>query len=133
MKKGKINVFRQQFIAMSKEENIEVIAENAWKSADAAFISTIASLKGDTVEFELSIDDAKVGLESARINHGRSMSTKSDRANYISNLIDAENLLNQRKFELESHDESIKFLEKEHALLKTKVEEEVEELTDVAG
>ena len=110
----KTKSFKETVQEKLKGENAETISEKIQKQADSAFKTHIASLTGDTIALEDKVADAEEALELARINNAN---TISDRNAYIQNLILKQNNLIVAKQNLESHKETIAFLEEQHKLV----------------
>ena len=110
----KTKSFKETVQEKLKGENVETISAKIQKQADSAFKTHIASLTGDTIALEDKVADAEEALELARINNAN---TISDRNAYIQNLIIKQNNLTVAKQNLESHKETIAFLEEQHKLV----------------
>ena len=110
----KTKSFKETVQEKLKGENAETISEKIQKQADSAFKTHIACLTGDTIALEDKVADAEEALVLARINNAN---TISDRNAYIQNLILKQNNLTVAKQNLESHKETIAFLEEQHKLV----------------
>lgn len=110
----KTKSFKETVQEKLKGENAETISEKIQKQADSAFKAHIACLNGDTIALEDKVADAEEALVLARINNAN---TISDRNAYIQNLILKQNNLTVAKQNLESHKETIAFLEEQHKLV----------------
>ena len=110
----KTKSFKETVQEKLKGENAETISEKIQKQADSAFKAHIACLTGDTITLEDKVADAEEALVLARINNAN---TISDRNYYIQNLILKQNNLTVAKQNLESHKETIGFLEEQHKLV----------------
>ena len=110
----KTKSFKETVQEKLKGENAETISAKIQKQVDSAFKTHIASLTGDTIALEDKVADAEEALELARINNAN---TISDRNAYIQNLILKQNNLIVAKQNLESHKETIAFLEEQHKLV----------------
>ena len=106
--------FVQAVEAKLKGEDASTVAKKIQKQADSAFKAHIACLTGDTIALEDKVADAEEALVLARINNAN---TISDRNAYIQNLILKQNNLTVAKQNLESHKETIAFLEEQHKLV----------------
>ena len=67
---------------------------------------------------ETSRDQAYIDLEHARVNNGRVMTSKEDRANYIVNLVTAQNAVKKAENKLSEHNKLIAFLASQAKSLK---------------
>lgn len=110
----KTKSFKETVQEKLKGENAETISEKIQKQADSAFKAHIACLTGDTIALEDKVADAEEALVLARINNAN---TISDRNAYIQNIILKQNNLTVAKQNLESHKETIAFLEEQHKLV----------------
>lgn len=112
---NKLNSFVKQFIAIVTGDDVEAYAQKAWRSAESALKVHIAAMEGDIIALEDAVEQAKEGLNNARVNGGY---TITDREQYIDNLVSAKNNLTDAEEELAAHMESIAFLKEEYATLR---------------
>jgi hypothetical protein len=106
--------FMKQIVATIQGDDAKVVAQQIFRSADAAFKTQIASLKGDTITLEDNLLTAQENLASARINHGTKIENRND---YISKLVIAQNAVLNAETELKEHEDKIAFLESQHKLI----------------
>jgi hypothetical protein len=106
----KAESFVKQFIALIKGDDAEALAQKVFRQRSAALTAHIAVAKSETLVLEDKLEEAIEAQNSARLNHGNSI---SDRDNYVASLIIAENNVIEAKENLEAHLEKISFLEKE--------------------
>lgn len=111
---NKLNSFAVQFAAAIKGDNVEVLAQKAWRNAESALKVQIANLEGDVIRKEDAVEEAKEKLNSARINDGKPI---TNRTNYISALIDAKSSLEDSEYALEAHLKTTNFLKEEYLAL----------------
>ena len=111
---NKLNSFIKQFVAIVKGDDVEAQAQKAWRSAESALKTHIASAEGDIIALEDAVEQAKENLKEARVNSGYLI---MDRQQYIENLIRAKNNLLVAEEELDTHMEHIAFLKEEYAAL----------------
>ena len=109
-----MNSFVKQFIAAAKGDDVEVLAQKAWRSAESALKVNIASREGDTISLEDEVSRKKDTLVAARINNGKKVACREE---YISELIDAKNELTDAEEELNNHLSELNFLKDEYAKL----------------
>jgi len=114
-----VKSFVKQFVAQIKGDEVEVRAEKAFRQAQSALKSQIASLEGDTINKEEAVTEAKEKLTKSRINHGDPI---SNRNTYVENLLSAKNSLTSAESDLEKHNKKIAFLKEELTNLETDVE-----------
>ena len=118
MSVSKTKSFVKECIALLKGDDNEATAQKILRQADSAFKTQIASLTGDTISFEESVEDAKEVVRLARLNKGVTIgSDASSRNYYISNLLTAQNSLVEAEESLEAHLAKLTFLEEQAALL----------------
>lgn len=117
---NKVKSFVKQFVASIKGDDAEVQAQKAFRQADSALQTQIASLRGDLIRLEDNVTEAKEAQENARINGGKLI---TDRNGYVENLLHSKNNLTLAEEALKDHKEKIKFLENELLLLNEEVEE----------
>lgn len=113
MAKSNLESFVAQFVAVVKGDAAAVLAEKVYRQRKSALESHVASLKGDKVDAEQSITDAKANLVKARFNNGELIGDKEGRAKYIETLVKANDAVIDAEEELESLTLTIDFLEKE--------------------
>lgn len=116
MSKTKTGSFVNQVIAILQGDDATAKAEKHWRQADSALKSYIASQEGKTIDFEDAVSDAQEMLDSARINSGNPITT-SDKSEYIKNLLNRINKLEQAKEDLENHKKDIETIKREHKAL----------------
>ncbi len=109
------NSFVKQFIALVKGDEAEVRALKIWRQCESAFKVQIAALGGDLIRKEDAVSQAEENLAKKLVNNGNEI---ADRDQYISNLIQAKEILVQSKKQLDAHKATITFLEEQYALLK---------------
>lgn len=103
-----IKSFVKQFVATVTGDDVSAKAEKAFRQAESALKSQIASLNGDTINLEDKVSDAKAKLDLAMINSGNPI---SDRENYISELLRSKNNVTSAEASLETHTKKINFLQ----------------------
>lgn len=111
---SKMNSFVKQFIAAAKGDDVEVLAQKAWRSAESALKVQIAAREGDTISLKDEVSKRKEGLSDARINNGTKV---SDREYYIDKLINAKNALTDAEEMLDDHLLELNFLKEEYRKL----------------
>jgi hypothetical protein len=111
---NKMKSFVKQFVSIVKGNDAEALAQKALRQADSALKSQIASLVGDTVNFEDRLEEAKEAQVSARVNHGKPI---TNRESYVRDLISAKNNVTLAEENLKEHKEKIAFLEAEQSAL----------------
>lgn len=114
MAKTVLNSFCKEFIAKVKGDDVEAQAEKVWRQANSALKSSISSMEGDLIEKEDRVTAAQEKLMNARINDGKAI---TDRAYYISKLIDAKEGLKNAQKQLDAHVATITFLKEQHESL----------------
>ena len=112
---NKLNSFAKQFVAIIKGDDAEAKAAKVWRQAESAFKVQIAALGGDLIRKEDAVSQAEETLAKKLVNNGNEI---ADRDQYISNLIQAKEILVQSKKQLDAHKATITFLEEQYALLK---------------
>lgn len=115
----KVTLFFKEFVAAAKGEDAEAMAINALIQADSALSSQIPSLKGDTVDLKMKVNEAKIHLDKSTVNYGQKI---TDRTSYIKALYEAENALTIANKALETHEKRIAFLEARLVHINTTVE-----------
>jgi hypothetical protein len=111
----KLNSFQKQFIAIVKGDDAEALSAKVWRQSESALKVQIASLSGDLIRKEDSVETANDNLVKTRANFGRSI---EDRDQYVVNLINAKEACIKAQKELDAHKATIAFLEEEYANLK---------------
>ena len=112
---AKMNSFVKQFVAAVKGDDVEVMAQKAWRSAESALKTQIAAREGDTITFEDEVEQATEKVNVAIINNGKPISNRED---YIDSLIDAQNALAEAQDELDTHLTELNFLKDIYKRLK---------------
>lgn len=102
--------FVKQFMAALKGDTDEVLAQKVHRQAVSALEVQIASLKGDTVAKEDAVETAKERLQEAVVNGGVMI---TNRTMYVETLIRSKNQLQNVEQELETHLETMNFLEEQ--------------------
>jgi exonuclease VII small subunit len=108
---NKMKSFVKEVVAIIAGDNAEATGQKILRQADSALKTQIASLNGDTIALEDSIEDALEGLKLARVNNGKLI---TDRNQYVRNLLEAKNKLTDAQDALEAHLEKIAFLQGEY-------------------
>jgi exonuclease VII small subunit len=103
--------FVKEVVAIIAGDNAEATGQKILRQADSGLKTQIASLNGDTIALEDSIEDALEGLKLARVNNGKLI---TDRNQYVRNLLEAKNKLTDAQDALEAHLEKIAFLQGEY-------------------
>jgi hypothetical protein len=103
--------FVKEVVAILQGDNAEATGQKILRQADSGLKTQIASLNGDTIALEDSIEDALEGLKLARVNNGKLI---TDRNQYVRNLLEAKNKLTDAQDALEAHLEKIAFLQGEY-------------------
>ena len=106
--------FVKEVVAIIKGDDAEAVGQKILRQADSALKTQIASLTGDTISLEDSVEDAKENLRLARVNNGVLI---TDRNQYIENLLSAKNKLTDAEEKLEAHLSKIEFLQGEYESL----------------
>lgn len=114
MAKTKVTSFVNQFLALVKGDSATVQAEKVFRQAQSALNVQISSLTGDTINFEDSLQEAQESLKKAMVNNGQSI---SDRAKYVSLLLEGKNRVTAAEEALESHKAKLAFLKDSLAAL----------------
>jgi hypothetical protein len=114
MAKTKVTSFVNQFLALVKGDSATVQAEKVFRQAQSALNVQISSLTGDTINFEDSLQEAQESLKKAMVNNGQSI---SDRAKYVSLLLECKNRVTAAEEDLESHKAKLAFLKDSLAAL----------------
>lgn len=107
MAKTKVTSFVNQFLALVKGDSATVQAEKVFRQAQSALNVQISSLTGDTINFEDALQEAQESLKKAMVNNGQSI---SDRAKYVSLLLENKNRVISAEEDLESHKAKLAFL-----------------------
>lgn len=115
----KVNSFVKQFVAVIKGDDAEVQAQKAWRQAQSALKTQVASLEGDVIKYEDGVTDAKEAQENARINSGKAI---TDRNYYVETLLESKNAVTKAEKALKDHNTKIDFLKAELKALETEVE-----------
>jgi len=115
----KVKSFVKSFEAIIKGDDAKAQAQKTLRQADHALKSQIASLNGDTIDFETDLEKALEKQGLARVNNGRLI---DDRKGYVTNLLLAKNAVIEAESALETHKEKIAFLESELKALDEEVE-----------
>jgi DNA repair exonuclease SbcCD ATPase subunit len=103
----KAKTFINQFVALIKGDDAEVLAQKVQRKAESALETRLASLKGTVVDMEDKVTDAEENLQNARVNYGKEI---TDRDYYIDNLINANLRLEEAKTNLENLKYTIEYL-----------------------
>ena len=115
----KMKSFLKEFVATVKGDSAEALGQKVLRKVDSALQVQIASLTGDIIGLEDTVETAKENLSLARINKGVLF---TDGAAYIQNLLRAKNAVTEAEEALELHKEKIKFLKAELKALDEEVE-----------
>lgn len=116
----KSTTFVKRFTELVKGETPEVLAEKVFRQVQSALNTQIAIMTGDMVTKEDAVKDAQENFEKARLNNGREL--KSDgRTFYVTNLVNARNILQEAADDLDRHVETLKFLKNELASLEAEI------------
>ena len=103
--------FVAKFKTLASEENVEALAARTFKQSVTALKGAINSMEGDTDDKQDALDQAKEKLENLVYNNGKVLgSSKSDRDQYVRNLISAENAVKEAEEALNSHNQTIEVL-----------------------
>lgn len=105
--KVKAKTFINQFVALIKGDDAEVVAQKVQRKAESALETRLASLKGSLVDAEDKVTDAEEYLVKARLNHGKEI---SNRDSYIDTLIHANTDVTKAKENLENLKYTIDYL-----------------------
>lgn len=110
MSKSKLQSFKDQFVAFVKGDDEGVLAEKVYRQKQAGLTSHISSYEGDIVDLEVKVEEAEENLVKARLNYGILI---TNRSNYVLQLVNAKNALEDAKEKLEDKKDVIKFLKEE--------------------
>ena len=100
--------FVKEVVAIINGDNAEATAQKILRQADSALKTQIASLTGDTISLEDSVEEAQETMRLAVVNNGVLI---SDRNQYTRNLLVSKNSLLEREAHLQDHLEKIAFLQ----------------------
>ena len=115
MKKTKeTSFFVEQFIKAKDGKNTTQVAENALIKAKSRIEAAIMTLKGNSVDFEERLNEAKENVLNARVNFGEAIDSGED---YINNLIRSRQNFIDAQEEYDTHLDKIKFLQEELDLI----------------
>lgn len=116
----KVSSFIKQFIAVVQGDTAEATAQKVLRQADSALSTQLNNLKGDLVDKEGALQDAKDNLALARLNDGKDL-PGSERPRYVERLFKAKNAVTLAEEDLEKHKAKIEFIESELKSLKEEV------------
>jgi hypothetical protein len=108
---NKMKSFVKEVVAIIAGDNAEATGQKILRQADSALKTQIASLNGDTITLEDTVEYAQENLRIARVNNGKLI---TDRNVYVRSLLDAKNVLTDAQDALNSHLEKIAFLQGEY-------------------
>lgn len=111
----KMNAFMKEFVAIIKGDDAEAKAAKVWRQAESGLKVQIANLEGDIINKEDAVLQAEENLANARVNYGKEI---TDRRNYVQNLLNAQEKLDDVTSALEAHKETITFLKEQYDKLK---------------
>lgn len=123
----KTNAFVNEFLAIAKGDTAEANAFKAWRKAESALTSVIATKKGETIDLEELVDDAKDAVRKARVNNGQPF---NGRAEYVKSLLNAKLEVKGAEKNLNAHNETIDALQEEYDSLKKEVAAAIREIED---
>ena len=103
--------FVKEVVAILQGDNAEATGQKILRQADSALKTQIASLNGDTITLEDTVEYAQENLRIARVNNGKLI---TDRNVYVRSLLEAKNKLTDAQDALEAHLEKIAFLQGEY-------------------
>ena len=115
----KIKSFVKEFTAVVKGDDTEALGQKVFRQADSALSTQIAKLKGDIIDKEVDVENAKESLRLARVNNGQLI---DNRTLYVSELIEAQNRIIIAEEALDDLKRDILFLETQLAELSLEVE-----------
>ncbi len=115
----KMKSFIKQFAAFVTGDTAEVQAQKNYRKAEAALKTQIAKLNGDTLTFEEALETAEENAKNALVNSGQPI---DNREQYVRNLIDCDNEVEEAKDALKEHLELIEFLKGKLAQLDVEVD-----------
>jgi hypothetical protein len=108
---NKMKSFVKEVVAILQGDNAEATGQKILRQADSALKTQIASLNGDTITLEDTVEYAQENLRIARVNNGKLI---TDRNVYVRSLLEAKNKLTDAQDALEAHLEKIAFLQGEY-------------------
>lgn len=100
--------FVKGFVAYVTGDDATAQAEKTLRQADAALNTHIHAIKGELIDLEQSVVDAKENAAKALLNHGNSI---DDRDAYVRGIISAENRVTTSNEALEAKQELLATLE----------------------
>ena len=103
----KVTGYIKEFIAMAAGETTEVQAIRAQRTSRAALSTHICIKEGNTIKLEEQLELAIENLNKARLNFGQPVVDADD---YVSTLINAQNLATEAEDELLQNSLLIEFL-----------------------
>jgi uncharacterized protein YaiL (DUF2058 family) len=106
--------FVKEVVAILKGDDAEATGQKILRQADSALKTSIASMTGDTISLEDSVESAKENLKLSRLNNGQLI---SNRNSYTANLVAAQNNLIEAEETLANHKKTLAFLEEQSANL----------------
>lgn len=116
---NKVKSFIKQTVAIIKGDDAAALAEKNYRLANAAFEAETAKLKGDTVDLEQSLQDARETLTSKRLNEGVLI---KDRSAYLYALLNAQNGVTIAEEKLTMHQAKVDFFKEQSILLNAEEE-----------
>jgi len=104
------NNFTESFKAEAQGDDLNAYAEKAWKGTKSSLDVTVATMKGEVIELEDKVDDAKEHFKRAKVAFGKRVKQETA-ANYIANIITAKNAVTVAVNELENKKSDLKFFQ----------------------
>lgn len=104
------SIFIQSVIAFIKGDDDQQVALKIQNHGSKGLAAQIAAQQAVTCDFEEEVENAKLALVKARANNGEVI---TNRDTYVQNLINAQSKIEQAQENLDSHIETIKFLQEQ--------------------
>lgn len=115
-----VKSFVKQFAALLQGDTAEVTAQKVFRQVQSSLNTQIAVMNGDLVAKEDAVTDAKEELDRARLNYGKELAS-SNRTDYVRNLINKKNAVENAQEALDTHLETLDFLKGELVRLESEV------------
>ena len=116
----KMESYIEEAIALIKGDDAKALAIKNWRKSVSAFKVQLAALEGNLISKEDKVENAKEVLKKALYNNGVLIGdNRGDE--YIQNLINAQNKIENAEKELEAHKKTMAFLESQYALFKDNI------------
>lgn len=116
MSKSKLQSFVDQFIGFVEGDNAKVLGEKVYRQRQSALKSHVSSYEGDIEDLQSDVEKAEANLVKVRLNNGKLIEGKTQRAQYIKDLVAAREEVLDAQDALDSKKDEISFLKEEQAL-----------------